>query len=364
MLGALYALILANTVQIAAGMAQLEVSPPQEVLPLLAATVALGVAAVPLVRAGQRSGLLLGIGFCALSLIGMGPHKLFLDDGIVIAPMALTGFAFEIVFVWAGHPGAPRSVMRFSQAVLVAAVVLTGLSAGFFYTYEASVTLGLAQVDDTTYVTTFQALNDTIRNPGFGIAFFGALPAIIAALALNWTSGTIRRWTISAGLGLYLLCLATTAVGNVPLNEELAEVTTVTPATATDARSEFEDDWNRLNLTRTIAVVASFVSLAMAAGPQRSCSAPTGRPAGAARSVRLGLVRVFAARSAHAGLQLRPRRLVSVDESSDRGGVRAPARVAPLRTERTVQNLDNPSDLTLQVLAISAGMGVAIGGAS
>jgi hypothetical protein len=99
MLGALYALLLANAVQIAAGMAQLGVSPPAEVLPLLAATVAIGIAAVPLVRAGLRHGLLLGIGFCALSLIGMGPHKLFLEDGLVIAPMALTGFAFEIVFV-------------------------------------------------------------------------------------------------------------------------------------------------------------------------------------------------------------------------------------------------------------------------
>lgn len=99
MLGALCALILANGVQIAAGLAQLDLSPPVEVLPLLAATVAVGVASVPMVRAGRRHGLSLGIAFCALSLIGMGPHKLFLDDGLIIAPMALTGFAFEIVFV-------------------------------------------------------------------------------------------------------------------------------------------------------------------------------------------------------------------------------------------------------------------------
>lgn len=99
MLGALYALILANAVQIAAGLAQLDLSPPVEVLPLLGATVALGVASVPLVRAGQRQGLLVGIAFCALSLIGMGPHKLFVEDGLILAPMALTGFTFEIVFV-------------------------------------------------------------------------------------------------------------------------------------------------------------------------------------------------------------------------------------------------------------------------
>ena len=99
MLGSLYALLLANSVQIGAGLAQLEVSPPTEVLPLLAATMAVGIAAVPMIRAGDRHGLQLGIVFCVLSLIGMGPHKLFLEDGLVIAPMALTGFAFEVVFV-------------------------------------------------------------------------------------------------------------------------------------------------------------------------------------------------------------------------------------------------------------------------
>ncbi len=98
MLGALYALIVANSVQIAAGLAQLELSPPEAVLPLLAATVAFGVAAVPLVRSGARAGYALGLVFCALSLIGMGPHKVFLEDGLTIAPLALTGFAFEIVF--------------------------------------------------------------------------------------------------------------------------------------------------------------------------------------------------------------------------------------------------------------------------
>lgn len=99
MLGALYALILANGVQIAAGLAGIDPSPPSDVLPMIAATAALGVAAVPLVRAHQRMGYLLGITFCLLSMIGMGPHKLFLEDGAVIAPLALVGFGFEVAFI-------------------------------------------------------------------------------------------------------------------------------------------------------------------------------------------------------------------------------------------------------------------------
>lgn len=99
MIGALAALIVGHLMQLAAGFAQVEPYPPGDVLPMIGATVALGAAAIPLVRAGQRAGLLLGIAFCVLSLIGMGPHKLFLENGSIIAPVALMGFAFEIVFV-------------------------------------------------------------------------------------------------------------------------------------------------------------------------------------------------------------------------------------------------------------------------
>ncbi len=99
LLGALFAVVLANAVQIAAGLAGIEPSPPADVLPLIAATAALGVAAVPMVRAGDRVGLWLGIACCTLSMIGMGPHKLLLDDGLTIAPLALVGFGFAVTFI-------------------------------------------------------------------------------------------------------------------------------------------------------------------------------------------------------------------------------------------------------------------------
>ena len=163
-----------------------------------------------------------------------------------------------------------------SRITLLIAVILCGLSAGFFYTYEASVTLGLADVDDETYVATFQALNDNVRNPAFGIMFFGAIPATAAAAALNWNQGPAQRWLTVAALVLYLALIAITGTGNVPLNDALADYTTITPATAFEARADFEDDWNRLNLARTIAVVASFALLATAATlPHREATTPT-----------------------------------------------------------------------------------------
>ncbi len=158
--------------------------------------------------------------------------------------------------------------MTLPRIVLVAAIVLTGLSAGFFYSYEASVTLGLAEVDAPTYVAAFHAINDSVRNPAFGVMFFGAIPAIAVALALHWRHPPTRR-LIGAALTLYLALIVVTGTGNVPLNEQLAAYSSIDAsidaATAATARSEFEDDWNRLNLIRTVAVVASFFLLTLAA---------------------------------------------------------------------------------------------------
>lgn len=100
MLGCMYALIVANLVQVLAGFAAADPSPPAAVVPGIAATALLGLGALPMVRGGQTAGYKLGIAFCLASMVGMGPHKLFLENGGVIAPMALVGFAFEVVFIF------------------------------------------------------------------------------------------------------------------------------------------------------------------------------------------------------------------------------------------------------------------------
>lgn len=152
-----------------------------------------------------------------------------------------------------------------SRITLLLATFLVGLSAGFFFTYEASVTLGLAEVSDLAYVETFQAINETVRNPAFGIVFFGSIPAIALAMAMNWRSAPpVPRLLIAAALPLYLAGLIVTGVGNVPLNDDLADYGTVTPASAAQARAGFEDDWNQLNLVRALAIGSSFVALAAA----------------------------------------------------------------------------------------------------
>lgn len=160
--------------------------------------------------------------------------------------------------------GSALAAITPQRIVLTAATTLAGLSAGFFFTYQISVTRGLAIVDDTTYVQTFQAINDTVRNAPFGIVFFGTVPALALALASTRRAGRTVRALMAGALALAVATVVITFVGNVPLNEQLADVTELSGAAASNARAAFESDWNRLNLARTLTSFGAAV-LAVAA---------------------------------------------------------------------------------------------------
>lgn len=160
--------------------------------------------------------------------------------------------------------GPTAALIGLRQATQIGATVLVGLVAGFFYTYEASVTPALAEVDDLTYVKTFQAINATIQNPAFGTVFFGSVPALVLALTANWNADSRTRLLVGAATALYLTMILITVTSNIPLNDQLAELLDVTAESATAARADFEADWNRFNLLRTVPAVGSFVCLALA----------------------------------------------------------------------------------------------------
>lgn len=156
-------------------------------------------------------------------------------------------------------------MQRTHSTLLVLATLATGLSAGFFVTYQISVTRGLALVDDATYVATFQAVNETVRTGWFAAFFFGAAPLAALAAWSCWSRSRARAGLLAAAAVLQLAgVLGVTFAGNVPLNEELADVTSTEPRVLAEARADFEDDWNRLNLVRTLAGLAAFTLVAAA----------------------------------------------------------------------------------------------------
>jgi hypothetical protein len=96
-------------VTLVAAFTRTEPHPPLSLVPFIAATAALGVAALPLLRAGLRAGSLAGVAFALVSMISFGPHKLLLGDMPDIAPAVIVGFSLATVLVVVGLHGLRRA---------------------------------------------------------------------------------------------------------------------------------------------------------------------------------------------------------------------------------------------------------------
>jgi uncharacterized membrane protein len=157
--------------------------------------------------------------------------------------------------------GAPAVGDAARRAVLVAATVTTGLAAGFFYTYEASVLRGLDRLDDAAFVTAMDALNDAVRNPLFALSFWGSLVLLPAAVAAVRERGPARALATVAAVAYALGVVAVTARYSLGLNADLGEALSrgTDPAAA---RAAFEDDWQLWNRVRAGAAALALSCMA------------------------------------------------------------------------------------------------------
>ncbi|MFV0307320.1 MAG: DUF1772 domain-containing protein [Desertimonas sp.] len=170
------------------------------------------------------------------------------------------------------HPGA-----ALASAVAYVAIVLTGAIFGFFFAWVCSTMWGLDAADPRVAIVAMQEMNASVRNAVFFPAFFLTPVALFGAGWALRRTGRLAAWPwFAAAGGVYLVGgLLLTALVNVPMNEDLADV--VVP-TDLDAAARIWEDysgrWQRWNLTRTIA---SGVALLLAAiGLRRSARAPMG----------------------------------------------------------------------------------------
>jgi uncharacterized membrane protein len=152
--------------------------------------------------------------------------------------------------------------------LLVFTATLTGLMAGLFFAWSCSVTLGLAHVPDTAYLTAMQAMNRAIQNPAFFICFLGAaifLP--ICTYQQYHHQAHTRFWLLLAATALYLIgIIGVTFIGNVPLNQTLDKFNIHVASSQQMAaqRAQFESLWNRLNNIRTVMSTLSFILVVVA----------------------------------------------------------------------------------------------------
>lgn len=153
--------------------------------------------------------------------------------------------------------------MILSQAIQITAILLAGLVAGLFYAYECSVTGGLGKLPDREYLTAFQSINKVILNPYFFASFMGCVFVLPLASWLSYHAGAhVSFYFMLSATVVYLVgVFGVTVVSNVPLNEALANfnVDTSSAEEIRSLRDRFESPWNKYNLIRTVAAIASFL---------------------------------------------------------------------------------------------------------
>ena len=146
--------------------------------------------------------------------------------------------------------------------VLYGAVVLTGLSAGFFYAWSVSVIAGTKKVTVNTYLETMQSINRAILNPAFFLIFFGSILLLIIGSALLFNTNMTTFWLMLTSSVVYLIgTVGVTGLGNVPLNNQLEALNLngMSSQKLTEFRNYYEKNWNRLHLIRTVFSVIAFL---------------------------------------------------------------------------------------------------------
>ena len=144
---------------------------------------------------------------------------------------------------------------------LFIAIILLGLSAGLFYAWQVSVIPGTRKLSDTTYMETMQSINKAILNPAFFLIFFGPLIFLAVSCIYEFPNNKVIFWMLVVATLTYAFgTIGVTALGNVPLNDQLEalQISAMDPAQMEEFRKNYEENWNRLHLIRTIFSVISF----------------------------------------------------------------------------------------------------------
>lgn len=147
--------------------------------------------------------------------------------------------------------------MTLASLVGAAAVLLTGISAGVFFTYQNSVLPGLRTLDDRGFAKSMNSMNRAILNPAFMLFFIGSMVALAAAAIVGFVTGAILPgWLFAAAAVVYQVGVIFVTGGvNVPLNNALAK---------DNDRRAFEPRWVRWNTVRTLSAIVA-LALAVAA---------------------------------------------------------------------------------------------------
>ncbi|MEO0564039.1 MAG: DUF1772 domain-containing protein [Chloroflexota bacterium] len=160
------------------------------------------------------------------------------------------------------------------NSTLALATLVTGIMAGFFYTYSINVNLAMLEVSGETYAVVQSLFNENVRHLLFFVFFFGGgATAGLAALA-NWRQYRHASfWLIVlAGLLYVFGVIVFTANVNLPLN---AYTESWDPQNLPADWSQTRLAWNRANAFRVFTSGVAF-TLYIVALVIRASNSPAG----------------------------------------------------------------------------------------
>lgn len=165
--------------------------------------------------------------------------------------------------------------MRYLESgTLALAALVTGIMAGFFYTYTFNVNLAMMEVNGEMYATVQSLFNVNVRHAMFFVFFFGGGVVPVIALLANWRHyRTVPFWLIAIAGGIYIVgIIMFTANVNLPLN---AYTESWNPQNLPADWQATRTAWNNANAIRVgtsgVAFVLYLVALVVrSAAPQRA----------------------------------------------------------------------------------------------
>lgn len=157
--------------------------------------------------------------------------------------------------------------MYIIEISLIIATLLCSLVSGLLFAFAAVVMPGIGKLSDKEFLKSFQIIDKVIQNrqPAFMIIWVGSIVAIISTVVIGVIElEGIKLILLLAASLFYLVCVQLiTIVFNIPLNNRLQtfHLDRMDRDELKIARTNFEPNWNRWNLFRTIFSVVTSLFL-------------------------------------------------------------------------------------------------------
>jgi len=134
------------------------------------------------------------------------------------------------------------------------ATIFAAAMFGFFFAWVSSTMWGLDASDPRIAISAMQAMNASVRNMVFGIAFFGTVPILVLTAVWAYASGarqTALGFAIASAFAAGSVAITFTV--HVPMNLSLAALEV--PTDQADARAvwaAYAPPWQVWNAVRTV----------------------------------------------------------------------------------------------------------------